>query len=47
VTLVSHDGTACIGVACDQLAVTDLEGLERCLATAFDELATLGKAGRA
>jgi len=47
VTLVSHDGTACIGVACDQLAVTDPEGLERCLATALDELATLGKAGQA
>jgi diacylglycerol O-acyltransferase / wax synthase len=47
VTLVSHDGTACIGVACDQLAVTDPEGLERCLATSLDEIATLGKAGRA
>ena len=47
VTLVSHDGKACIGLACDQVAVTDPEGLQRCLATAFDELAALGKGGRA
>jgi diacylglycerol O-acyltransferase / wax synthase len=47
VTLVSHDGKACIGVACDQRAVTDPENLHRCLAAALDELAALGKGRRA
>jgi WS/DGAT/MGAT family acyltransferase len=47
VTLVSHDGKACIGLACDQLAVTDPEGLEKCLHAAFDELVALGKGGPA
>jgi diacylglycerol O-acyltransferase / wax synthase len=47
VTLVSHDGKACIGLACDQLAVTDPEGLEKCLDAALDELAALGKGGPA
>ena len=47
VTLVSHDGKACVGLACDQLAVTDPEGLEKCLHAALDELAALGKGGPA
>jgi WS/DGAT/MGAT family acyltransferase len=47
VTLVSHDGKACIGLACDRLAVADPEGLEKCLHAALDELAALGKGGPA
>jgi len=47
VTLVSHDGKACIGLACDQRAVTDPGGLQRCLAAALDELVALGKGGKA
>jgi diacylglycerol O-acyltransferase len=47
VTLVSHDGKACIGLACDQLAVTDPEDLERCLGAALDEVVALGQGGRA
>jgi WS/DGAT/MGAT family acyltransferase len=45
VTLVSHAGKACIGLACDRLAVTDPEGLEKCLHASLDELAALGKGG--
>jgi WS/DGAT/MGAT family acyltransferase len=37
-TLVSHDGTACIGVNCDLAAVSEPEQLSRCLEQAIDEL---------
>jgi WS/DGAT/MGAT family acyltransferase len=43
ITLVSHTGTACVGVACDRLAVTDPELLARCLDAALDELIALGR----
>jgi hypothetical protein len=38
VTLVSHDGTACLGVNCDLAAVTQPELLSRCLQQAIDDL---------
>ena len=47
VTLVSHDGKACIGLACDQRAVADPDDLQRCLTAALDEVAALGKSGPA
>jgi diacylglycerol O-acyltransferase / wax synthase len=42
VTLLSHGRTACIGIACDRLAVTDPDLLDRCVAAALDEAVALG-----
>jgi WS/DGAT/MGAT family acyltransferase len=43
VTLVSHGPTACIGLACDRLAVADPELMADCLDRALDELVALGR----
>jgi diacylglycerol O-acyltransferase len=43
ITLVSHGATACVGLACDRLAVTDPELMARCLDRALDELIALGR----
>jgi WS/DGAT/MGAT family acyltransferase len=43
ITLVSHDGTCGIGLACDRLAVTDPDLLAGCLEQALDELVALGR----
>ena len=42
VTLVSHQATACIGLACDRLPVADPELLATCLGAALDEVIALG-----
>jgi WS/DGAT/MGAT family acyltransferase len=42
VTLVSHRRKACVGLACDRLAVTDPQLLEACLSDALDEVIALG-----
>lgn len=44
VTLVSHGGTACVGLSCDRLAVTDPPLMAECLEAALDEVAALGTA---
>jgi diacylglycerol O-acyltransferase / wax synthase len=44
VTLVSHQGTCCIGLACDRRAVTDPELLHTCLDAALTEVVALGRA---
>lgn len=41
--LVSHAGTACVGVNTDRAAVADPEVLMACLAEAFAEVAALGR----
>jgi hypothetical protein len=46
-TLVSHDGTCCIGVNCDPAAVTDPELFFECLQVGLDEVLALGKPKRA
>jgi WS/DGAT/MGAT family acyltransferase len=43
ITLVSHGATACVGLACDRLAVTDPELMATCLDRALDELISLGR----
>jgi WS/DGAT/MGAT family acyltransferase len=43
VTLLSHAGTCCVGLACDRLAVTDPELMDACLAAALDEVVALGR----
>jgi diacylglycerol O-acyltransferase / wax synthase len=43
ITLVSHGPTACIGLACDRLAVADPELMAECLDRALDELVALGR----
>jgi len=42
ITLLSHCGTACIGVNVDAVAVPDLESLLRALREGFDEVLALG-----
>jgi WS/DGAT/MGAT family acyltransferase len=42
ITLLSHEGVCCLGLACDRLAVTDPELLAGCLGDALDELLALG-----
>lgn len=44
ICLLSHAGTACIGVNSDRAAVADPEVLARCLAEGFDEVTGLGGA---
>lgn len=46
ITLVSHDRTCCIGLACDRRAVADPELLETCLDDALSEVVALGRAPR-
>jgi diacylglycerol O-acyltransferase / wax synthase len=46
VTLVSHEGTCCIGLACDRRAVADPELLSSCLDTALTEVLALGSVHR-
>jgi WS/DGAT/MGAT family acyltransferase len=46
VTLVSHHGTCCIGLACDRRAVTDPERLHECLEAALTEVVSLGRTRR-
>lgn len=41
VTLMSHDGTCCIGINTDRAAVTDPELMRECLAEGFAELCTM------
>ncbi|HTF45819.1 MAG TPA: wax ester/triacylglycerol synthase domain-containing protein [Pseudonocardia sp.] len=43
VTMVSYDGTCCIGVNFDPEAITDLELFESCLRDGFDEVLALGR----
>jgi diacylglycerol O-acyltransferase / wax synthase len=43
VTLVSHQRTCCIGLACDRRAVADPELLHACLGEALDEVLALGR----
>ena len=43
VTLVSHAGTCCIGLACDRRAVADPELLDGCLDAALTEVVALGR----
>jgi hypothetical protein len=45
IALVSHAGTACVGVNIDQLAVTDPDLLMACLADGFAEVSLLGAGG--
>ena len=40
-TLVSHDGTCCIGINCDAAAVTDPELFFECLQEGLDEVLAL------
>ncbi len=42
-TLVSHDGTCCIGINCDAAAVTDPELFFECLQVGLDEVLALGE----
>ncbi|HET6951732.1 MAG TPA: WS/DGAT domain-containing protein, partial [Acidimicrobiales bacterium] len=44
VTLLSHERTACIGIMCDRLAVTDPPLMEQCLHDGLDEVIALGRA---
>ena len=46
VTLVSHERTCCIGLACDRRAVADPELMETCLQAALSEVLDLGKGHR-
>jgi hypothetical protein len=46
VTLVSHAGTCCIGLACDSRAVADPEQLDACLEAALTEVVALGRRTR-
>ncbi|HEX6419329.1 MAG TPA: wax ester/triacylglycerol synthase domain-containing protein [Acidimicrobiales bacterium] len=46
ITLLSHEGVCCLGLACDRLAVTDPELLSACLGDAVDELLALGGPAR-
>ena len=46
VTLVSHHGTCCIGLACDRRAVTDPERLQECLEVALTDVVSLGRTRR-
>lgn len=41
-TLLSYDGTCCVGVTIDRAAVPDPDRFMRCLAEGFDEVLTLG-----
>ena len=43
-TLVSHAGTCCIGLACDRRAVADPERLDTCVDAALTEVVALGRA---
>ena len=43
VTLVSHERTCCLGLACDQRAVADPELLATCLDEGLDEVLHLGR----
>ncbi|MGH3450800.1 MAG: WS/DGAT domain-containing protein, partial [Haloechinothrix sp.] len=43
VTVVSYDGTCCVGVNVDPDVVTDIELFERCLRGGFDEVLALGR----
>ena len=47
VTLVSHNGTCCIGVNTDAVAVPDTETFLKCLQAGFDEVVALGESRRA
>ena len=42
VTMLSHNGTCCIGVNVDAAAVTDPELFQRCLVEGFDEVIAVG-----
>jgi hypothetical protein len=46
VTLVSHERTCCVGLACDRRAVADPELLGVCLDAALSEVVGLGTAHR-
>jgi WS/DGAT/MGAT family acyltransferase len=46
VTLVSHHGTCCIGLACDRRAVVDPERLHECLEAALTAVVGLGRPPR-
>lgn len=43
VTMVSYDGTCCIGVNVDPDVVPDIELFQRCLVDGFDEVVALGR----
>jgi diacylglycerol O-acyltransferase len=45
-TLVSHDGTCCIGINCDPAAVTDPELFFECLQEGLDEVLALAQPKR-
>jgi hypothetical protein len=46
ITLVSHEDTACVGIAADRAAVSDPELLTACVEQAFDEVLALAGRGR-
>lgn len=41
VTMISHDGTCCIGVTADRAAIPDIDHFTRCLHAGFDEVLAL------
>jgi hypothetical protein len=41
VTLISHDGTCCIGINADGTAIPDTEHFVACLRAGFDEVLAL------
>jgi WS/DGAT/MGAT family acyltransferase len=43
VSLVSHAGTCCVGLACDRRAVADPDRLDGCLDAALTEIVALGR----
>lgn len=42
-TLLTYDGTCCVGVTVDTAAVPDVDTLVECLVAGFDEVASLGR----
>lgn len=43
ITMVSHDGTCCVGANLDPAAITDLDLFARCLYDGFDEVLALAR----
>jgi hypothetical protein len=46
VTMVSYDGTCCLGINLDPDVITDLDRFEDCLTKGFDEVLALGRTTR-
>ncbi len=44
ITLVSHDGTCCVGANLDPAAITDIDLFARCLRDGFDEVLAIASA---